>query len=883
MFHKLRNNIPILPAWWVPFVLGHCRTILVLVLCSTAVLLFFTVRNFKIDTDLTEMVSNKLPFRQVAKRYHAEFPELVNQLVVVVESDIPEEAEKARELLVTRLKAQPTIFSSVYAPGSGPFFDQNGLLYLSLGQLEEQVDRLSAMQPFLALLSEDFSLPGLLSVLATMLQREEFHNGDNNEKFEHLFLILAKTITAAGKGETEPMSWQNLMLGNRSAPLTQKFILLQPVIDSKAIHPAKRAISSIREQVYELNLHDQYGVDVSITGKPAINHEDLRSVQTDISIASMVSLLVVGIVLTLGLGSARLVCASIGTLAIALIWTVAFAILIVGRLNMISVTFTVLFIGLGIDYPIQISLRYQELLASGHHHRGALIGAVERTANPLFICAISTAIGFYAFVPTAYVGASELGLISGTGMLIIFLASMTILPVFMHVLPGSKKTSLSLTIGSKMALILQNTSRQILATTILLALVAIMLVPRFSFDANPLRLSDPRSEAVQTALRLFENNTTTPWTISILAPEQTEAEDLARRLEKLPEVATAITIKDFLPQDQESKLEQIGYLKLILPQLAHSYSHKPADQYQESSEALFRLHHALQERIRASNLPDQELAAIKELSMAVDKFRTHISEPMAGKILVDRLQSAVLPNLRSVLQSLSMLMEAEEVKQDSLPDTLLDRYISITGKYRIQVFSENDLRGPEQLEEFVHAVQSIAPEATDQPVTILGAGTTILRAFTSALFIALFFIALFLVLVMQRSMEVAFVFVPILLALTYTLAAAVLVNIPLNFANIIIVPLLLGISVDASIHVIHRVKESGASGCHFLETSTSRGVFLNSLTTITSFGTLSFMHHAGTASMGRLLTLSVTLTIYCTLIVLPALLQHFNPFGNERH
>jgi len=177
------------------------------------------------------------------------------------------------------------------------------------------------------------------------------------------------------------------------------------------------------------------------------------------------------------------------------------------------------------------------------------------------------------------------------------------------------------------------------------------------------------------------------------------------------------------------------------------------------------------------------------------------------------------------------------------------------------------------LEKFVAAVTRIAPNGTDQPVTVLMAGKTIVSAFKTASLLAFILIALFLRLVMHTWKEVMLVLAPLLLALCYTMALAVLLGIPFNFANIIIVPLLLGIGVDSGIHVVERIKELSDVNTHILETSTARAVLFSSLTTIMSFGTLSFMHHAGTAGMGKLLTLSVALMIVCTLVVLPAYLE----------
>ena len=435
MFKYLKKTTPCLPEWWIPLLLKYSRNLLVLILCATGVLLFFTIRNFKVNTDLTGMLSNDLPFRQVLLKFHEEFPRLVRPIVVVVEGNSPEQARQARNALAGHLRRENTLFSSVYAPGDDPFFDKNGLLYLSPEALEQQADNLAEMQPFLALLSHDFSLSGLFTILEQVVNQDDI-SIKNNARLIRLFNDLGQTFHMVGQGKNYHMSWQDLMLEKSDTSPENQFILLQTIVDPQIKNPAKHSIKAVRQAAAELHLKQNYGVTISITGTPVVNYDDMRSVRTDITLASLISFVLVGIILYLGLGSFRLVFSGLATLMTGLVWTIGFAILVIGQLNMISVTFVVLFIGLGIDFSIQISLRYKEFFAAGKDHGQAIAEAVNATFNTLLICTISTAIGFYVFVPTAYIGVSELGLISGTGMFFILFANLTMLPTLMNLIPA---------------------------------------------------------------------------------------------------------------------------------------------------------------------------------------------------------------------------------------------------------------------------------------------------------------------------------------------------------------------------------------------------------------------------------------------------------------
>ena len=877
MFKCLKKTTSCLPEWWMPLILKYSRSLLILILCVTGILLFFTIRNFKVNTNLTEMISNDLPYQQVLLKFHEEFPGLVRSIVVVVEGGSPNQTRRARNVLAERLRRENTLFKSVYAPGEDPFFDKNGLLYLSLEELEQQGDSLAEMQPFLALLSQDFTLSGLFTVLEQVVNQDDISIKDN-EPLIRLFNDLSQTLQSVAQGKKYRMSWQDLVLEESATSPQKQFIVLQTNNDQQIKNPAKQTIKTVRQAAEQLHLKENYGITISITGTPVVNYEDMRSVRTDITIASLISFVMVGIILYLGLGSFRLVCAGLATLMTGLAWTIGFAILVIGQLNMISVTFVVLFIGLGIDFSIQIFLRYKEFFAAGKGHGQAISEAVNVTFNTLLICTISTAIGFYVFVPTAYIGASELGLIAGTGMFFILLASITMLPILMNLLPAKTTCSLPLPIGGSIATLVSKYPRPILAGAAVAVVGSCLLLPKVSFDANPFNLSDPRSESVQTAMALFTGDKSSPWTISVMAANEQEAEKTAQRLRQLPQVKSVVTINNLIPKNQNEKLEQIEDMALVMPPVPQQPKTQAAQQYRRDTTALVELSQSLDAAISSGRLKGRELSAIKNLADNMHAFEQRLTGAKQDTILFDRLDSALLPDLELLLTRLNMLVQASEVNLNQLPGDLTSRYLSNSGLYRIQVFPRNDLRNVHNLKEFVAAVQTISPEATDQPVTILGAATTIASAFRNATIMAFILITLFLRFVMKTWVEVLLMMLPLLLALCYSMAAAVLLNISFNFANIIVVPLLLGIGVDSGIHIIHRVKETRGGEIHILETSTSRAVLFSSLTTVMSFGSLALMHHAGTAGMGKLLTLSVVLMIFCMLILLPAYLELHNPF-----
>jgi predicted RND superfamily exporter protein len=217
-------------------------------------------------------------------------------------------------------------------------------------------------------------------------------------------------------------------------------------------------------------------------------------------------------------------------------------------------------------------------------------------------------------------------------------------------------------------------------------------------------------------------------------------------------------------------------------------------------------------------------------------------------------------------------LAAGHVTLEKLPEALLERMITSDGRVRIQIYPSEDLNDHAALAAFVENVQTITPEVAGSASEILASGRAVVVALTEALVSAFIVITAFLLLLWRRIDDTALVLIPLLLAAALTVAAAVLLDIPFNFADVIVLPLLLGIGVDSGIHLVHRARAAAPGDSNLLGTSTARAVAFSAMTTIASFGSLGFATHLGMATLGQLLTLGVGFTIVCNLIVLPSLI-----------
>jgi hypothetical protein len=817
------------------------------------------------------MMSEDLHYLKLERELKEAFPSLSEGITVVIDAGAPEAARRAAERVAERVK-QTGLFEKVSLPRGGEFFEQNGLLYLSLNELQDLSDNLADVQPFLGLLTEDLSLRGLFSVLEKIMSSEEVL--DQKEKLVPLFDRLDLAFGSAASGSPYSMSWQELVIGEKAAKeMSRQFIVLEPVMDETSLFPAEDAIDALHRIRNELGLNGEAGVRMRLTGGVVLDHENLLAAESGTGLATVLSFLLVTGTLFVGMGSVRLVLSSMITITVGLIWTLGFALGFIGHLNLVSVSFGVLFIGLSDDYAIQLCLRYRELILEGCKHHEAIVRAAKGVGDGLLLCTLTTAIGFYSFLPTAYTGVSELGLIAGTGMLINLFTNLTLLPALLALFPVSKEKVTTFSPGKGLYAFPYKHQRAVSISAVVLALAAASLLPKTFFDYNPINLYDPHSESVSTMRDLFRDKENSPWTISVIAKNDQEARKLTDGLKQLPEVKEAITVDDLVPADQQEKLDLISTIGLFVP-LGLDVVERRQLPYGEQVASLDKLEVAL-DGFMARTAPDADgfRDSVQRLRGAVGKLRSELDEPRRGEQAFARLDEALLANLPILFDDLQSAMKAHAFSVSDLPAEVLGRYVSADGRYRVEVYPREDIFDHDALERFVDAVTAVAPDATDTPVSILEAGRAVVRSFVEATIYALIAITLVLLYKVRNLPSTALILLPLLLALDLTVAASVALSIPFNFANVIIVPLLLGIGVNTGIHFIHRFRTEPPANNNMLETSTAGAVFFATLTTTMSFGTLAFSPHQGMASMGKLLALCMTFLTLTTFFLLPVLLK----------
>ncbi|TMH00857.1 MAG: hopanoid biosynthesis-associated RND transporter HpnN, partial [Betaproteobacteria bacterium] len=785
--------------------------------------------HFAIDTDSAKLIPEDVPWRKRELSFDAAFPHRVDLIAIVVDAATPELAEQAAAALTQRLSSDTRLFRAVWRPDGGAFFDREGLLFESTDDLAQTMQRLIAAQPLLGTLAADTSVRGLMDVLSLLVAGVQDDPARQDELARPL-VRLADAFETTVAGRMPAFSWRSLITGRAPDPRElRRFILVQPLLDYRALQPGERASAAIRQAAHDLRVDADSGVRVRLTGPVRLADEEFATLAEGAALNAMVTMLCVIALLWIALRSVRLIAAILLSLAVGLIVTAAFGLVVFGTFNLISVAFAVLFVGLGVDFGIQFCVCYRAKRHAGEDLCLALRDAGGEVGGALALAAASTAAGFYAFLPTEYRGVSELGVIAGTGMIVAFVASITLLPALLALLrPPGEPAGVGYVALAPLDRFLAQHRRGIFVVAALIAAASLALLPRLQFDFNPLHLRSAHVESVATLLDLMDDPYTAPNTIDVLSPSVADAAALARRLEQLPEVDHVITLASFVPERQDDKLALIEDAALLLDPMLNPGHAKPPASDEETAHAMARAAQALDQF--ASAHPGTALAAVAaRLGHAVGALARGDPEQR------ERARTALIPGLATMLGQLRAAMQAGPVTLASLPDELRRDWVAADGRARIEVFPKGNANDNQTLRRFVAAVRALAPEATGAPVSIQESSRTVVRAFLLAGLWALLAIVVLLALTLRRTADVLLTLAPLMLSGLATLAICAAIGLPLNFENIIALPLLFGIGVAFNIYFVMAWR---AGRGELLQSSLARAVIFSALTTGTAFGSL---------------------------------------------
>lgn len=838
---------------------AHAFAVIALYLVVIGLGLAYARGHLGIDTNTDHLFARDLPWRKEQIVFNKAFPQFNDLIVAVVRDETPEGADATAKALAAGVAADKTNFKDVSRPGTGRFYRNDGLLLLPQAQLASLLNSIVTAQPFLGQLSADPSAAGLFKALDLMAVGVGAGQADL-KPYDAQLKSFRTALDDAAAGHPKPISWQKLLTPSVSAQQGDvRFVLIHPVLDHGTLEPGGAATAALRRIAATLPSVKAGSATVNYTGQIPLSDEQFASLTQGMVLGLVISIALITLWLILAVRSWRMIVPILITLVAGLGLTLSFAAVAIGTLNLISVAFAILFVGLAVDFAIQFCVRLRDVRRRIDDPVLAMAGAADEAGTQIALASVATACGFLAFAPTSFIGVAELGEIAGIGMLIAFFCTITLLPALLALTrPRGEVERIGFPLGDWGDHVLKRHGRPVLAVFGILAIAGIVSVATVRFDANPLDTQNPNTEAMRTLKTLLGKSVTNPFYVDALAKDLPQARVLAAKFARLPEVSQVISGATFIPTHQTAKLAMIQQTQGILaPSLAAGTppAVTPARLRTAAAKA------AAEIATVAAKLP--KTSPLIGIGQALDRLK---AMPDARLMAAN---AALVKYLPGELTRLNDALSAQRITAANLPPALKADWFLPDGRVRVQVIPTKAAQSSAGLWKFVAATQKVVPVVAGPAATTVATAKTILGAFREAAALGAVAIAVILMIFLRSARDSALVVLTLALSAFLTALFARLAGMSLDYANIIALPLLLGVGVSFNVYFVMNWR---AGMKNLLGSATARAVLFSALTTGTAFGSLAASHDRGTASLGELLLLSLLAVLIATFVFLPALL-----------
>src|SRR3977135_1881054 len=683
----------------------------------------FDAARFSISTDIEGLISQDLPWRQRELELSKVFPK--KGILVVVKAMTPENAEQATNALAQVLSKTPELFPTVEQFDSGVFFERKGFLFESPADVRKTAEGLTRAQPLIAALAGDPSLRGVMTALS--FAAEGIRVGRITlEQLAWPLSLADRTLSDVLSRKTATFSWQELLQGQPPpAKQLRHLIVDQPTLVFAELQPGRKAEEGIRRAAADLDLQNEFGATVDLTGEVPMNDDQFSVIRYSAVRDTLTALFGVLVILWLALRSWKIIGAVFFSLVVGLAATAALGLILVTSFNLISIALFVLFVGLGVDFGIQFSVRYR---AERYEHPDlyeALRWAARKAGDPLSLAAAATAVGFFAFLPTSYRGWSELGLIAGCGMLVAFICSITLVPAMLALLqPPGEPAPVGFRSLAPLDDFLQRHRIAVIAGTFLVVLAGIPLLFHLQFDFNPVDLQSPNSPSVVTYRELQNDPETSGNDAEVLAPSLETADEMAKRLAALPEVSRTLTLSGLIPADQDQKIVALKATSQRLGPTLNPARVRPAPSDQENMAAL-------------QNAAEVLGLAAGDGSGSGAEAALHVSDLLKRLASADagirvKADAAIVQPLIFDLDLLRKSLAPQLITIRTMPPDLVRDWVSPDARARVQALPKGDPNDTDVLRDFATAVLRVEPSATGGAISLYEAARTVISAFVEA-------------------------------------------------------------------------------------------------------------------------------------------------------
>jgi len=854
----------------------------------------YTVQNLEFKTNRKDMVGDDQVYHHNYQEYKQEF-QAEDELVAIVESHDLEKNRQFVERLGARLLQETNLFTDVIYNNDVKMLGNKALLFFPEANLEELRDTLRNYRPFLEQFSQATNLHSLFRLFNRQFRTAKRDDGVENRSLVNAIPAIDRIVRQAAdslqRPGLPPAPGLTALFDAGKKAEKQIYItfadgrIFLVTTRAKTESLNKAAVRRLGELVEQVRT-EVPGVNAAITGEPVLEYDEMQQSRRDTTVATLVSLLLVALIFIYGYQeTGRPVKATI-CLVVGLAYTMAFTTGTIGHLNILTITFVPMLVGLAIDFGVHLISRYEEELRHGRSEREALEKAMVFTGQGIFTGCFTTAGAFLAMGLTDFQGIKEMGIICGGGLLVCLVPMMTLLPVLL--LRGRQNV-----IDHHVAREDDRRARierwwldrpvLVIVITVLVSAWAAVRLNRVYFDYNLLNLQSRGLPAVIFERKLIESAEKSVLYCAVITPSLAEAVALQNQITNLPSVASAFSMAPYLTQDPARKLALIGEIRRELVPLHFAAPDPNPARLTELTATLYSTQGYLglaageAERGGEKELAGQLLALRQSIGELRKQMQVPVTAVAADKL--GRFQRALFRDIRETFLALQQQNDREGLRIDDLPPAMRHRFVSRSGDlHMVQVYPKKDVWQRTNQEEFVNELrraldptQSGHPIITGTPVQLLEYVELLKASYQEAAYYSLGAIALLVFIHFRSLTSVVLALLPVSLGTFWMLGFMGWFEVPFNPANIMTLPLVIGVGVTSGIHILNRFAEEQTPS--IFAKSTGKAVLISALTTMVGFGSLILGKHQGIASLGYVMTVGTGTCMVAALTFLPALLS----------
>ncbi len=870
-------------------VLNHSRWFFWPQVALAALCVGYTLARLQFSTSRNDLVSAKLHYHSIFLEMRKEFP-AGDDIVAIVESESSEKNRQFVERLGARIKAETNLFTDVFFRGDLAMLGPKALLFLDEPTLGELQSKLLEYRPFLSKVTSTTNLNSLFHLINRQF-RAAGRSTNANPQAESLIgalpaleRIVSQARDSLRRPGIPPSPGVNALFGGGPEAERQVYLTFaEGRIYLLSLRPsdaedAAPAIERLRHLLAETKL-EVPGVNADITGGSVLEVDEMNQSQWDSTVATLLSLVLVALIFVYGYNETGRPMKAMFCLLIGLCYSMGYTTATVGRLNILTITFAPMLVGMAIDFGVHLITRYEEELRLGLNQQLAMRKAMVNTGQGIYTGAFTTAGAFFAMSFTDFAGVREMGIITGGGLLVCLIPMMTMLPVMLlkgrqnHLdrgrgdgSPSSRERFESFILAHPGA---------VTVSGLLLSALALTQFPRVYFDYDLRNMQSAGLPAVVYEKKLMDSTPRSVLFGAIVASNAQEAVQLQRRLTNLTTVAEVDSIAPLLVADPSARLKTIGQVKDNLAGLTFPDPATSNPRLAELDQTLMFLQSYLGQAattVQAETTETNLLAQLRSLRAAIGGLRAQMTSGDRGQNSekLGVYERAFYSDLRSTFETLQHQDNSAALQIADLPSPIRNRFIGQTGKFLLQVYPKIDVWIRTNQAAFVKDLRTIVPDATGEPVQLLEYTTLLKDSYQEAAYYALGAMVLLVYFQFRSVKAVILAHVPVVLAVVWLVGLMGWYGVPFNPANIMTLPLVVGIGVTYGVHILTRFAEEQNPA--ILAKSTGKAVLVSGLTTVAGFGSLIVAKHQGIVSLGFVMSIGVSASILSGLISLPAIL-----------